>query len=292
MIPDVTIMIPTFNVGEYVSQALDSALGQTFSGNYEIVVVDDGSTDGTLGILNTYQGKNPNKIKVISQKHQGVSAARNRILDNSSGEVIVNLDSDDTLHPSALEKVVGAFRENSKVSFVYSDHVEIDEAGNHLEDRRKGELHEFFNDLIFHCYFPVHINSFRRSAIGNKRYDTSLQVAEDYDFALGLLLPENPRVRVGYIPEIIYSYRINKKGLGNTVSEERKGKDTRDVVKRYLTTNKIYGEDGRYISVESGRDACFILEHKLEDAEIEMDPKARKVLMEFVGWRAGNKSSK
>lgn len=101
-----SIIIPVYNVEPYLRECLDSVLQQTFS-DWEVVCVDDGSTDGSAGILQEYASRD-NRIKVITQPNGGLSAARNTGLDNAIGDYILFLDSDDWLEPNALEVINNA----------------------------------------------------------------------------------------------------------------------------------------------------------------------------------------
>ncbi len=92
-----SVLIPVFNREDYVRQTIDSVLSQTFS-NYEVFAIDDGSTDGSLAILESYGAK----IKIIRQKNQGPEVARNNAAAQARGEYLAMLDHDDVLLPSAL----------------------------------------------------------------------------------------------------------------------------------------------------------------------------------------------
>jgi glycosyltransferase involved in cell wall biosynthesis len=102
--PLVSIIIPAYNVAPYVGQAIDSALAQTYK-NIEIIVVDDGSKDGTRSVLEPYIAKK--LITYIYQNNKGLAAARNTGIKNSHGEFIALLDSDDLFLPEKIEKQVG-----------------------------------------------------------------------------------------------------------------------------------------------------------------------------------------
>lgn len=102
--PLVTIIIPVYNVARYLSDALDSVIYQTYS-NLEIIVIDDGSDDGSESICDDY-AKKDNRIKVIHQENQGLSSARNAGLDVATGDVISFLDSDDAFHPDMIKTLV------------------------------------------------------------------------------------------------------------------------------------------------------------------------------------------
>ena len=98
VLPRISVVIPTFNQSGYLAEALDSVLTQTFA-DYEIIVVDDGSTDGTASLLRTYG----DRIRVISQDNRGAGAARNRGLETACGRYIAFLDHDDIWHPDKLK---------------------------------------------------------------------------------------------------------------------------------------------------------------------------------------------
>lgn len=97
----VSVIVPVYNVEKYLSTCLDSVLAQTFK-DFEVVCVNDGSTDGALDILNAYAQKDA-RIKVITQENQGLSGARNTGVRCAVGAYIYFLDSDDAIHPQTLE---------------------------------------------------------------------------------------------------------------------------------------------------------------------------------------------
>ena len=91
----ISIIVPVYNVEAYLPQCLDSLINQTYQ-DLEIICVNDGSTDGSLEILQKYQSKDK-RIKVVSQKNQGLSGARNTGISQATGEWIMFVDSDDYL---------------------------------------------------------------------------------------------------------------------------------------------------------------------------------------------------
>lgn len=92
----VSIIVPVYNVEEYLSECVDSVLNQTYS-DIEVILVDDGSTDQSGNICDEY-AEMDSRIKVIHKKNEGVSAARNTGIETASGERIIFVDSDDCLH--------------------------------------------------------------------------------------------------------------------------------------------------------------------------------------------------
>lgn len=99
--PLVSVIVPVYNVEKYLEQCLNSILGQTYK-NLEIIVVDDGSTDSSSKIINEYKKKD-SRIVVISQKNQGLSAARNTGIKKAQGDYIMFVDSDDWIAPDIVE---------------------------------------------------------------------------------------------------------------------------------------------------------------------------------------------
>ena len=99
----ISVIIPVFNTESYISKCLDSLLGQSYT-NLEIIVVDDGSTDGSWDVIQSYSGKD-SRIKAIRQLNQGVSKARNIAIDEAQSEYISFIDSDDWINESYYENL-------------------------------------------------------------------------------------------------------------------------------------------------------------------------------------------
>jgi glycosyltransferase involved in cell wall biosynthesis len=100
--PSVSVVMPAYNVERYLAESIDSVLAQTFR-DFELVIVDDGSTDGSYAIAERYRTKHPERIVLVSQENRGLAGARNTALRAASGRVFALLDSDDGWHPQFLE---------------------------------------------------------------------------------------------------------------------------------------------------------------------------------------------
>ena len=107
----ITVIIPVYNGEKTISETLESVLKQTYN-NFEIVIVNDGSTDTTQVILNDY-AEQDSRIKVISQKNSGVSAARNNGIVHSEGKYVCFLDADDMYSKTFLEKMYEKITKNN-----------------------------------------------------------------------------------------------------------------------------------------------------------------------------------
>jgi glycosyltransferase involved in cell wall biosynthesis len=116
--PLVTIVIPTFNYGHFVVGAVQTALAQTYA-NVEVIVVDDGSTDGTCDLLAPYRGR----VGYLYQSNQGIHAARNAGILAGRGEFIGFLDSDDLWHPRKVERQMQCFMQHPEAGLVAADTV-------------------------------------------------------------------------------------------------------------------------------------------------------------------------
>lgn len=141
--PKVSVVIPTYNRQAYIRRALDSVLAQTFT-DYEVVVVDDGSTDDTKGVLKDYEGR----IKCVHQANGGIASARNRGIAESSAPYIAFLDSDDWWGPQKLEHQVRVLDEHPNVGIVYGRMPIVNERGQTIGQKPAGVSGRNFQELI------------------------------------------------------------------------------------------------------------------------------------------------
>ena len=114
MNPRVSVLIPCYNAGEYLAMALDSVLAQTF-GDFEIIVVDDGSSDNSCAVAEKYP-----EVKLVRHAHSGISATRNLAVSKASGDLIAFLDADDLWAPDKLEKQVAYLDANPDCELVFT----------------------------------------------------------------------------------------------------------------------------------------------------------------------------
>lgn len=132
MLPKVSICIPTYNRRDYLKEALASVFAQTYK-DYEIVIVDDGSTDGTEEMIKN-AGYN---VRYHCTNHIGQSAARNKLITLAQGEYISFLDSDDVLFPDAVQRLMRVIDIYGPDVFAYGWYVGIDEKGNEIPTRQR-----------------------------------------------------------------------------------------------------------------------------------------------------------
>lgn len=124
--PDITVIIPVYNVEKYLKKCVDSVEKQTYK-NFEVILVDDGSTDSSGELCDVLAKENDN-IRVIHQENKGLGGARNTGIESCNTEYIMFLDSDDYIHPELLEKCVDVLKKNS-CDIVLFDMISVNEQG-------------------------------------------------------------------------------------------------------------------------------------------------------------------
>lgn len=128
MKPIFSVVMPVYNCADYLDESIRSVISQTFK-NWELIIVNDGSTDSTELILEKYQGND--QIKIINQKNSGSAAARNRGFEEVSGVYISLLDADDWLYSNALTDFFNGFS-NSNLDFLYGDFILVNHRGEKI----------------------------------------------------------------------------------------------------------------------------------------------------------------
>ncbi len=200
--PLVSVCIPAYNRLDFLPEALGSIFAQTFK-DYEVVVVDDGSTDGTGEWIK--EQKYP--LRYVYQTNKGLAGARNRLIQEARGRYIAFLDSDDLLYPDALDRLVSSVDGREDLC-AYGGYIRIDEEGNELptvmKDRPSGDILEtLFEKIIVHScgvLFPRRIfleqGGFDEANRHCPDYIRYLGMARDYEF-VGLSKPTFKRRRHG-----------------------------------------------------------------------------------------------
>ncbi|MGN8249250.1 glycosyltransferase [Pseudomonas sp. SMV7] len=198
--PKVSIVIPTYNTGRYVLDAIDSVLQQTYP-NVELIVVDDGSTDDTPALLEQH----PGHFIRHRQANAGQSAAMNFGWQQSTGELLGYLSADDRLHPRAVEAIVAAMAKAPEAVLAYPDFCVIDEHSKHVRTVQTPDYEERLLIANFQC-LPGPGALFRR-AVWDKvgGWNTGLRNIPDMDFFLRLC-QYGPFIRVA---EPLADFRIH-----------------------------------------------------------------------------------
>jgi glycosyltransferase involved in cell wall biosynthesis len=211
--PKVSVIIPNYNYSQYLREAIDSVLAQTYP-EIEIIVVDDGSTDGSREVLESYG----QRISVIFQKNAGVSAARNNGVSQSCGEYIAFLDADDAWFPAKIERQVKMFESDAGLGLVHVGVVEIDGIGNsllELVDGMDGQV----ADALLRFEGPVILGGGSGLMVPRRvfdevdGFDTRLSTAADWDFYYRVAV----KYKIGFVREPLVLYRMHGSNMHGNI---------------------------------------------------------------------------
>jgi glycosyltransferase involved in cell wall biosynthesis len=200
--PRVSIVVPVYNREEFVGETIESLLAQTYD-DLQIVVVDDGSTDGSGAVIERLGAAHPGRIVAMRHENAGQAISTNRAFEACDGELLGYLSSDDLLRPDAVATLVEAIERRPDAVVVYPDYLLIDEQGEVIDRMHCGEF-----DLleVLRNYDPIIGPGalVRRSAIDRAgAMDPAFPTNVDFEWWLRLIL-EGPFV---WVPEPLASYR-------------------------------------------------------------------------------------
>lgn len=225
--PLVSVLMPAYNQAEYVSEAIESLLTQTYT-NWELAVVDDGSPDNVAEIVKKYTDSDP-RIKFYHTENQGVSAARNFAAAHTSGELILPLDADDTFEPEYMELCVSKLAEDPSVKVVYCEWNMFGERTGSPPLSYKGYEDMLISNTIFSAAMYR-----RKDFVRVGGYDTHIPFGfEDWDFWISLL---DKNSIVYQIPRKLFNYRIKEASRSVDINIENNQRITREYIyKKHLS---------------------------------------------------------
>ncbi|QJW92708.1 glycosyltransferase [Frigoriglobus tundricola] len=210
MTPTVSVLMPVYNGERYLAEAVDSVLAQTFT-DFEFVIVDDGSKDGSLAVLQWYAARDP-RVRIISRPNTGIVGALNDGLAAARGELVARMDADDVCHPERFRTQVEYLRAHPACVVVGSradlidpdgerigrwdmalDHDEIDRAN------LAGKLTIVHPSLVFRRAAVVGAGAYRQETAGSEDLDLMLRLAETG--------------RLANVPDVLLRYRRHHESL-------------------------------------------------------------------------------
>ena len=207
-----SVIIPCYNVEKYIENTVKTVLNQTYK-DFEIILIDDGSKDSTLAILNNLK-ETDDRIKVFTQPNKGVSYTRNRGIDIAKGEYIYFLDADDEIKNTLFEeadkvlikKSIGVFSFGYKVIKDTKERMYI--ANKEFEGLYTSK--EFLKKY-FKLEIPQSICSLivRRNSLKNIKFNEKLKIGEDLDFQIRVILLNNEK-EIYYTSDIYFYYIMRK----------------------------------------------------------------------------------
>ena len=181
-----SVIIPYYNKANYIIRCIDSVLNQTFCA-FEIIVVDDGSTDNGIALITEKYSEN---ISIISQKNQGVSAARNNGIKLAKHEYIALLDADDAWHPQYLESMNFVINKENEVKIIGSHYSRTNDFFNKKVDTPNYfKLDNYFKQAIRNTYFTSSSSVIRKKFFEeNDGFNSALKKGEDHDVWFRVIL--------------------------------------------------------------------------------------------------------
>lgn len=209
-----SVVIPAYNRADYLPEAISSVLAQTFA-DFELIVVDDGSTDNTAPVVRSI---NDTRLRYLYQENRGVSAALNTGWRAARGEYVAIIGSDDAWLPTLLEELLARAESDSNIGVVFARAQGMDADGNALtqlcgtQGRFVGQTLKSLVYGDFVCPIAVllrrdaleRIGGYDESLIGNEDWDLWLRIAKHYEIA--------------YVPKILARYRFHTKNMTRTDS--------------------------------------------------------------------------
>lgn len=245
--PVISIIVPCFNQGHYLSECLRSVRSQKFL-NWECIIIDDGSTDDTKKVAKSFCDYD-NRFNYYYQANKGLSGARNSGIDLARGSFMLFLDSDDSLEPSALQRLWFAFQSDPDLVMVFCGYYATNQKlNNTIKTVINGFVRNresFFEKLAFANLLPIHTALIRKEvfeSIGT--FDESLKSCEDWDFWLRLGRITN---QIGYVPEALVRYRMTLGSMTRNVDTFfQAGMIVIDRIKNY--DDRVVNSDPRYVN--------------------------------------------
>lgn len=212
--PLVSVIIPAYNAEKWLGEALRSVQAQTLT-EWELIIVNDGSTDGTSEVARTFRDE---RMHVIEKPNGGVSSARNRGIDEARGSYIAFLDADDAMLPENLERKVAAL-EQHEADWTYSDMWQCDAELRTVGAPERGAEKDLITIILTAAGIAVpgissNILAHRRCFEGGIRFDPALSNEADQDIVLSLAR-EHRYVRV---PDALAKYRVLPGSMSRSIS--------------------------------------------------------------------------
>jgi glycosyltransferase involved in cell wall biosynthesis len=220
--PLVTVLVTSYNYERFLADAIESALHQDY-GAVEVIVVDDGSTDGSVGLAKRFP------VRVLARQHEGLAPAMLAGVREARGELVIVLNADDVLHPTYVRRLVEARAGRERVfvytgAYLFGPHVGVPRAGLRMHARPfSSERLAEGNYILSGALVP------RAAVLQIGGYDAALPALEDWDFWMRLLA-------AGYVgiplDEPLYYYRQHSAAARNKANRRRNERLRREMVRR------------------------------------------------------------
>ncbi len=218
----VSVIMPAFNAELYIAEAIESLLRQSYT-DWELIIVNDGSTDGTAVIASQYSDA---RIKIVHQPNQGEAAARNTALATAEGEFLAFLDADDLYLPEHLAITVRYLQTHPDIGGVYADGFYCDSSGNQIQtlsSRRRGPFQGWIFEEVVRgsdVFGPPLCVVLRRAPILQHQlvYDTNIVIGPDWEFFMRYAEVTS----FAYIDEYTCLYRVHQSNITTQIKSDRR----------------------------------------------------------------------
>lgn len=248
-LPKVSVIIPTYNRADLLPRAIGSVLNQTFR-DFELIVVDDGSTDNTKEVVKEFQKKDERVRYIWRENSSGAAKPKNEGIKNSKGDYIAILDSDDKWLPGKLQKQLELFENSSnpRVGFVSCHALVIDEKSGKKLEYKIPRYKNVLKNILTQDYMGSGSGMvYKKSVFDNAGlFDENLKTGQDWEIRIRLA----QKYDFDFVPRPLFKYYIhseNISGLTNIKIKERDLEYIFNKYKKYYEKNpKIYSAKLRY----------------------------------------------
>ena len=236
--PSVSVVMSAYNAEKYLRPAIESILAQTFT-DFEFIIIDDGSTDSTRGIIAEYAGRDDRIVLIPNGNNLGLTPSLNKGLDAARGELIARMDADDISYPQRLEKQIEYMTGNPDVCLVAASYERIDENGEILSRESMAPGKERLRAMMRKTCSIVHgsvmyrrkpildLGKYREYCLHNEDYDLWLRIVDKHD--------------IDILPDILYKFRITSQSIAFAKRDEME--HYRALVLRFAKERQLYGKD-------------------------------------------------
>lgn len=225
MTPRLTVLMPVYNASLFLKEAMDSILSQTFS-NFEFLIVDDGSTDDSIQIIEGYTDE---RIRLVrNEKNLGISQTLNRGIEIASCDLIARMDADDISYPQRLQKQYAYMIDNPSCGLL-STWARVVTADKKTVTVEKHSHHYYYYNLNFECWIYHPTVLFRREVV-KKAGMYSMPYSEDYDLFWKIARD----FKIDNMDEVLLDYRLSPHSLNTVLRKEEYAVANRENVLRNL----------------------------------------------------------
>lgn len=279
--PTISVLMPVYNGGKYLAEAVESILDQTYR-DFEFIVMDDGSTDDTLKQLQQYAAKD-SRLRVIAKEHRGLGPTQRELVEFAGGEFIAHMDADDIALPCRFEQQIAFLKKNPKVVALGGAYQVIDNAGRYLTTLTQPQTDTEIQQLMLsgHTAMSHPAVMMRLEAIHQVGgYDSEYDLAEDLDLFLRL----GEVGELANLTDVLLKYRLHDKSISENAAQEIR-EPTRKTCERAWKRRNIAGEFTANSLWRPGPDRASQHAFMLQYGWWAWNSRQRKTAA-FYGWQA------